>query len=122
MHPPFCLEKHNIQPQITRTKTPTKLRRQQLTMSRVKQTTHKSTGGMAPRLHLATKAAQAKAQKIGCVKKPHRYRPGTVTLREIRKYQKNKELLIRKAPFQHLVRKIAIDFKSGFEGVPYQSL
>ena len=30
------------------------------------------------------------------VKKPHRYRPGTVALREIRKYQKSTELLIRK--------------------------
>jgi histone H3 len=48
---------------------------------------------------------------MGDVKKPHRYHPGTVALREIRKYQKSTELLIRKAPFQHLVRKIAIDIK-----------
>lgn len=41
------------------------------------------------------------------VKKPHRYRPGTVALREIRKYQKSTELLIRKLPFQRLVREIA---------------
>ena len=34
----------------------------------------------------------------GGVKKPHRYRPGTVALREIRKYQKSTELLIRKLP------------------------
>jgi hypothetical protein len=33
-------------------------------------------------------------------KKPHRYRPGTVALREIRRYQKSTELLIRKLPFQ----------------------
>jgi histone H3 len=38
---------------------------------------------------------------------PHRYRPGTVALREIRKYQKSTELLIRKLPFQRLVREIA---------------
>ena len=37
-------------------------------------------------------------------KKPHRYRPGTVALREIRRYQKSTELLIRKLPFQRLVR------------------
>ena len=43
----------------------------------------------------------------GGVKKPHRYRPGTVALREIRKYQKSTELLIRKLPFQRLVREIA---------------
>ena len=35
----------------------------------------------------------------GGVKKPHRYRPGTVALREIRRFQKSTELLIRKLPF-----------------------
>ena len=40
----------------------------------------------------------------GGVKKPHRYRPGTVALREIRRYQKSTELLLRKLPFQRLVR------------------
>ena len=44
-------------------------------------------------------------------KKPHRYRPGTVALREIRKFQKSTELLIRKLPFQRLVRQIAHDLK-----------
>ena len=48
----------------------------------------------------------------GGVKKPHRYRPGTVALREIRKYQKSTELLIRKLPFQRLVREVAQDFKT----------
>lgn len=46
------------------------------------------------------------------MKKPHRYRPGTVALREIRRYQKSTELLIRKLPFQRLVREIAQDFKT----------
>lgn len=41
--------------------------------------------------------------------KPHRFRPGTVALREIRRYQKSTELLIRKQPFQRLVREIAFD-------------
>jgi len=41
------------------------------------------------------------------IRKPHRYRPGTVALREIRKYQKTTELLIAKLPFQRLVREIA---------------
>jgi histone H3 len=40
------------------------------------------------------------------------YRPGTVALREIRKYQKSTDLLVRKAPFQRIVREIAQDFKS----------
>ena len=48
----------------------------------------------------------------GGVKKAHRYRPGTVALREIRKYQKSTDLLIRRLPFQRLVREIARDFKT----------
>ncbi len=54
----------------------------------------------------------------GGVKKPHRYRPGTVALREIRKYQKSTELLIRKLPFQRLVREIAQDFKTDLRCAP----
>ena len=49
---------------------------------------------------------------MGGVKKSRCYRPGTVALCKIRKYQKSPELLIRKAPFQCLVREIAINFKS----------
>ena len=48
----------------------------------------------------------------GGVKKPHRYRPGTVALREIRRYQKGGELLLRKMPFQRLVREVALDYNS----------
>ena len=44
-------------------------------------------------------------------KKPHQYRPGTVALREICRYQKSTELLIRRLPFQRLVREIAQDYK-----------
>lgn len=69
-------------------------------MARTKQTARKSTGGKAPRKQLATKAARKSAPSTGGVKKPHRYRPGTVALREIRRYQKSTELLIRKLPFQ----------------------
>ena len=42
-------------------------------------------------------------------KKPQRYRPGTVALREICRYQKSTKLLIRRLPFQRLVREIAQD-------------
>src|SRR5438045_9238466 len=80
-------------------------------MARTKQTARKSTGGKAPRKQLATKARKS-TPATGGVKKPHRYRPGTVALREIRRYQKSTELLIRKLPFQRLVREIAQDFKS----------
>lgn len=88
------------------------IRRPTLIMARTKQTARKSTGGKAPRKQLATKAARKSAPATGGVKKPHRYRPGTVALREIRRYQKSTELLIRKLPFQRLVREIAQDFKT----------
>tara|TARA_B110001452_G_scaffold190292_1_gene160500 strand:- start:301 stop:711 length:411 start_codon:yes stop_codon:yes gene_type:complete len=80
-------------------------------MARTKQTARKSTGGKAPRKQLSTKAARKNAPCTGGVKKPRRYRPGTVALREIRKYQKSTDLLIRKLPFQRLVREIAQDYK-----------
>ncbi|XP_034516075.1 LOW QUALITY PROTEIN: histone H3.1 [Ailuropoda melanoleuca] len=72
----------------------------------------KAPRGTAPRKQLATKAARKSAPATGGVKKPHRYRPGTLALREIRRYQKSTELLIRKLPFQRLVREIAQDFKT----------
>ncbi len=81
-------------------------------MARTKQTARKSTGGNAPHKQLASKAARKSAPSTGGVKKPHRFRPGTVALREIRKYQKSTELQIRKLPFQRLVREVAQDFKS----------
>mmetsp|Transcript_58566 Transcript_58566/g.96681 ORF Transcript_58566/g.96681 Transcript_58566/m.96681 type:complete len:135 (+) Transcript_58566:31-435(+) len=58
----------------------------------------------------AAKAVRQSAPVTGGVMKPHRYRPGTVALREIRHYQKNTQLLIRKLPFQRLVREVAQDF------------
>ena len=90
-------------------------------MARTKQTARKSTGGKAPRKQLATKAARKSAPATGGVKKPHRYRPGTVALREIRRYQKSTELLVRKLPFQRLVREIAQDFKTGASEAPFPS-
>ncbi len=84
-------------------------------MAHTKQTARKNTGGKAPRKAFATKTARRSAPVAGGVKKPHRYRPGTVALCEIRCYQGGKhatELLIRKAPFQRLVREIAQNFKS----------
>ena len=82
------------------------------TMARTKQTARKSTGGKAPRKQLATKAARKSQPATGGIKKPHRFRPGTVALREIRRFQKSTDLLIRRLPFQRLVREIAQEFKS----------
>ena len=75
-------------------------------MARTKQTARKSTGGKAPHKQLAMRTACMSAPAAGGAKKPHRYRPGTVALREIRRLQKSTDLLIRKLPFQHLVREI----------------
>lgn len=80
-------------------------------MARTKQAARKSTGGKAPRKQVASKSARKKSAQGG-IKKPHRFRPGTVALREIRRYQKSVEMLIRKAPFQRLIREIAQDFKT----------
>mmetsp|Transcript_9306 Transcript_9306/g.15851 ORF Transcript_9306/g.15851 Transcript_9306/m.15851 type:complete len:171 (-) Transcript_9306:109-621(-) len=115
-------------------------------MARTKQTARKSTGGKAPRKHIASKAATtgfsfgggfgtnqpqpsgglfgnnatptfgsspvSKPSFFGGVKKPHRFRPGTVALREIRKYQKSTDLLIRRITFERLAREVAQDYKS----------
>ena len=79
-------------------------------MARTKQTARRSTGAKAPRKKLATMAARRTAHKqaliAGGVKRSRRYRPGTVALREIRRYQKSTETLLRKLPFQRLVREI----------------
>jgi histone H3 len=75
-------------------------------MARVKQTAQKSPGGKSPRFHLATMAALQSMRQIGGMRKPHRYCPG-MALREIRKIQKATNLLIMKAPSQHLVHKLA---------------
>ena len=45
---------------------------------------------------------------------PHRYQPGTVVLREIRRYQKSMELLIRRLPFQRLVHEILQGYGVGY--------
>ena len=66
----------------------------------------------APRKSLDNKPTTSQGQEVKVKKaKQHRWRPGTVALREIRKYQKSTEPLLRKLPFQRLVREIAQDYK-----------
>mmetsp|Transcript_863 Transcript_863/g.1515 ORF Transcript_863/g.1515 Transcript_863/m.1515 type:complete len:158 (-) Transcript_863:874-1347(-) len=100
-------------------------------MARIKQTARKSTGGKVPRqaakkalktvpsapvppTSVAEKTTKAAPAAPPAHKKKFRFRPGTVALREIRKYQKTTNLLILKRPFQRLVREIAHDLKSDF--------
>ncbi|GAA6059914.1 hypothetical protein JCM10212_005297 [Sporobolomyces blumeae] len=65
------------------------------------------------RARKTTQKKQPSGQKQG--RRPYRFRPGTVALREIRKYQKTTDLLIRKLPFHRLVRAIA----ESVHGKPY---
>ena len=111
--------------------------REQNKMTRTKMTARKKTG-KNPHKQLATKnprktltkdqtrknvamaavAAQKNLgnhQRTGGLKRPMRYRSGTVALREIHHYQKSTELLIRKLPFNRLVREVAQDFKTDLQ-------
>ena len=80
-----------------------------------KNTARKSTSGIAPQTArkkiLSTKRGEKEApsgsQGVKIVKK---HRPGALALKEIRRYQKTTELLIKRAPFQRLVRSIAIEY------------
>ena len=80
-------------------------------MARTKTTARKSSAGIKiPRKQLYIKKARRSSTSKGknlYVRKPHRFRPGTVAAREIRKYQKSTEFLIRKIPFQRIVKNIA---------------
>ena len=60
----------------------------------------------------AQKRTIYEARMQGWLVKPHRYRVGTAALKDIRHFQRSTALLIRKLPFQRLVREIAQDFKT----------
>ena len=98
-------------------------------MARTKNVAHKPIGKV-PRTANVTKKSKPKPKKSGSkkakmsegcgssgVKKPHKFLPGTVAVRDIRRYQKGTELLLRKLPFQRLVREIAL---AGKEGLRFQ--
>jgi histone H3 len=96
-----------------------------LQIARVKQIARKTIGGKTQRFSLLGKLAQREAgpRRLqlggkGGVKKPHHYRPGTVALCEIHRFQRTTELLIRKAPFQRIVCEIVQKCK---KDVHYQS-
>ena len=86
-------------------------------MARTKESSRKSTGKL-PREVLVTKGKKSAAAKASPStsqnqKKAHRFRPGTVALRDIRRYQRGTDLLLRKLPFQRIVREIAMTGKDG---------
>ena len=94
-------------------------------MARTKQTARRDQGGKALRRIFTKNPSSIKAQiaakkgKTGYSKpKKQKFRPGTVALREIRKYQKSTDLLIRKLPFQCLVQEIIFEHKQDYRLAP----
>ncbi|EPQ27112.1 uncharacterized protein PFL1_05394 [Pseudozyma flocculosa PF-1] len=86
--------------------------------ARKRQTGRKSVGGQAPRRRGPASGAavgDASTASTSTRKKP-RFKPGTVALREIRRYQKSTDLLIRKLPFARVVREIANTFITNYQG------
>ena len=86
-------------------------------MARTKRTAKKDVVGKKWST-FAKKQPRSQSGKASAQHQPHRYQPGTVTLREIQKYQKSTELLIHKLPFQRLVHEILQGFGVGFRVTP----
>lgn len=84
-------------------------------MTRSKQTQANPFANDSPKLMATNAGFLARGGRIGGVMRPSRYRPGTISLREIRRYQQSTELLIPKAAFRRLVREIGQDLKVRFQ-------
>lgn len=99
-------------------------------MARQKQTARKSTaprtsqGSESAKKKLATKTAKKSLRGTPKPVKIYKHRPGALALKEIRRYQKSTELLIRKLPFQRLVREISQNYKTDlrFQGSALDAL
>lgn len=83
-------------------------------MARTKNTSRKS-AGKVPRSAIKSKGKKVGSSKASTTSKkaPTKFRPGTLALRDIKRYQKGTEMLLRKLPFQRLVREIAQTSKDG---------
>ena len=86
-------------------------------MARTKRTARKDEVGKK-RSAFAKKQPRSQTGQAMAQQQPHRYWPGMVALREIRRYQKSIELLICKLPFQHLVREILQGYGVGYRVTP----
>ena len=67
-------------------------------------------GGKQPRKHVSHKILRKGIAPTERIKKPHRYQPGMVASREIRQYQRSTENLIKRTPFQKLIREISQEY------------
>ena len=92
-------------------------RSQQGNMARAKRTARKDEVGKK-RSTFAKKQPRSQTGQAMTQQQLRRYWPGTVPLREIRRYQKSTELLIRKLPFQCLVHKILQGYSVGYRVTP----
>ena len=72
-------------------------------------------GGKQPRKHILHKMLKRKST-TGGIKKPHRYCPGLLALREIYRYQQSTESLIRTPPFNKLIKEISQEYRICPEG------
>ncbi len=81
---------------------------QKQTMARVKTTASRNPDAVKSRIPASKRTKKVQNKELA---KARRIRPSKVALGEIRKYQKTTELLIRKLPFQRLVREITTDVK-----------
>ena len=73
-------------------------------------------GGKQHRKFITHKMLQKGIKPSGGIKKPHRYQPGMVALREIRRYQTSTENLIKHTPFQKLTREISQEYRICADG------
>ena len=67
-------------------------------------------GGKQPRKHLLHKLIRQKSA-TGGIKKPHRYHLGLLALREICRYQQSTDSLIRRTPFNKLIKEISQEYR-----------
>ena len=68
-------------------------------------------GGKQPQKHLLHKLIRQNKTPTGGMKKPHRYQPGLLALREIRRYQQSTECLIRRTPFNKFFKEISQEYR-----------
>ena len=73
-------------------------------------------GGKQPQKHLLHKLIRQNKSPTGGIKKPHRYQPGLLALREIRRYQQSTECLIKRTPFNKLIKEISQEYRVCPEG------
>lgn len=81
-------------------------------MARLKTVAKRTTeGDAAKRMAIVLKKATPVQSPFGHIKKPHRYRPGTAAMMEIRREQKSTDLRIPMARVRRIIRKAAQDIK-----------